>query len=90
MHTLLPFEKIAQNSGYFCNLQKMPKVNNRPLGENSPNLVTLMEKEREEKVNYRKASRLVKKANDGERDSTKGVRLIKGDIKSGGKLINKL
>jgi hypothetical protein len=22
--------------GYFCNLQKAPKVNNRPIGENSP------------------------------------------------------
>jgi hypothetical protein len=28
--------------GYFCNFQKnLPKVNNRPLGENSPNPVTL-------------------------------------------------
>jgi hypothetical protein len=27
--------------GYFCNFQTLPKVNNRPIGENSPNLVTL-------------------------------------------------
>jgi hypothetical protein len=27
---------------YFSNFQKLPKVNNRPMGENSPNLVTLL------------------------------------------------
>jgi hypothetical protein len=27
--------------GYFCHFQKLLKVNNRPLGENSPNQVTL-------------------------------------------------
>jgi hypothetical protein len=26
---------------YFFNLKKLPMVNNRPLGENSPNLVAL-------------------------------------------------
>jgi hypothetical protein len=34
-------KKVRKNVVYFCNFQKMPKVNNRPLGENSPNLVTL-------------------------------------------------
>jgi hypothetical protein len=29
---------------YFGNFQKLPKVNNRPMGENSPNLVTLAQK----------------------------------------------
>jgi hypothetical protein len=33
--------KAAQNVGYFGNLKKLSKVNNHPLGENSPNLVTL-------------------------------------------------
>jgi hypothetical protein len=28
--------------GYFCILKKLPKVNNRPIGENSPNLATLL------------------------------------------------
>jgi hypothetical protein len=27
--------------GYFCNCKKLPKVNNRPIGENTPNPVTL-------------------------------------------------
>jgi hypothetical protein len=27
--------------GYFSNFQKLPKVNNHPMDENSPNLVTL-------------------------------------------------
>jgi hypothetical protein len=27
--------------GYFCNFQKLPKVSNLPISENSPNLVTL-------------------------------------------------
>jgi hypothetical protein len=37
------WEKVAQKiyAGYFCNFQKLPKVNNHPLGENSPNLVNL-------------------------------------------------
>jgi hypothetical protein len=30
--------KVAQNWGYFVNFEKLPIVNNRPLGENSPNL----------------------------------------------------
>jgi hypothetical protein len=27
--------------GLYCTVKKLPKVNNRPRGENSPNLVTL-------------------------------------------------
>jgi hypothetical protein len=34
---------IPKNAGYFCNFQKTAKENNHPLGENSPNLVTLLE-----------------------------------------------
>jgi hypothetical protein len=32
--------KVAKSIGYFGNLKKLPKVNNHPLGEKSPNLVT--------------------------------------------------
>jgi hypothetical protein len=35
-------EKVAKNVDYFCNFQKMSKVSNRPMGENLPNLVTLL------------------------------------------------
>jgi hypothetical protein len=36
------YEKVQQNVGYFCTFQKkLPKANNRPMGKNSPNLVTL-------------------------------------------------
>jgi hypothetical protein len=28
--------------GYFCNCQKLPKINNRPKGKDSPNLATLL------------------------------------------------
>jgi hypothetical protein len=31
--------------GYFIYLKNLPKVNNRPMGENSPNLVTLLSAE---------------------------------------------
>jgi hypothetical protein len=34
--------------GYFCNLKKLPKENNHPVGENSPNLVTLVVGEQKE------------------------------------------
>jgi hypothetical protein len=38
-------KKYHKNLGYFCDfLKKLPKVNNCPLGENSPNLVTLLTK----------------------------------------------
>jgi hypothetical protein len=33
-------EKGASISGYFNNFKKLPKENNRPIGENSLNLVT--------------------------------------------------
>jgi hypothetical protein len=33
---------MSTKFGYYDNLFEMPKANNRPLGENSPNLVTLM------------------------------------------------
>jgi hypothetical protein len=33
-------DKLLQ---YFPHFSKLPKVNNRPIGENSPNLVTLVE-----------------------------------------------
>jgi hypothetical protein len=34
-------EKYYDNLGYFC-IKKLPKLNNHPIGENSPNLVTLV------------------------------------------------
>jgi hypothetical protein len=38
-------EKAARKIiGFFCIFQKLPKENNRPIGENSPNLVTLIAK----------------------------------------------
>jgi hypothetical protein len=36
----------------FLNFQKQPKVNNHPLGENSPNLVTLIMKQAESKADF--------------------------------------
>jgi hypothetical protein len=34
--------KVGQKLGYFCNFQKAAQcVNNRPMGSNSPNLVTM-------------------------------------------------
>jgi hypothetical protein len=35
-------KKCNQNAGYFFNLKKLAIENNHILGENSPNLVTLM------------------------------------------------
>jgi hypothetical protein len=40
IHILFRGKKLPRNVGYFCN-KKLPKVNNPPKGENSPNLVTL-------------------------------------------------
>jgi hypothetical protein len=37
-------KKYLKNLRYFRNLKKLCKVGNRPIGENSPNLVTLEEK----------------------------------------------
>jgi hypothetical protein len=38
----LTVEKVSQKSvGYFCNFQKTAQSKQSPLGENSPNLVTL-------------------------------------------------
>jgi hypothetical protein len=37
---IFPWRKSSQTFGYFCHL-KTPKENNIPIGENSPNLVTL-------------------------------------------------
>jgi hypothetical protein len=45
----------------FFNLKKLPIVNNRPLGENSPNLVTLLLSDPVEKVK-RKRARLKERA----------------------------
>jgi hypothetical protein len=37
-------KKCPQNFVYVCNLQKkLPKINNHPMGEISPNLVTLID-----------------------------------------------
>jgi hypothetical protein len=33
---------LTKNVGYCCHFQKQPEVNNQSLGENSPNLVTLL------------------------------------------------
>jgi hypothetical protein len=37
-------ENVAENVGYFSNClpKQLPKVSNHPMGENSPNLVTLV------------------------------------------------
>jgi hypothetical protein len=34
-------ENSPKNLGYFCKSQKLPNLNYHPIGENSPNLVTL-------------------------------------------------
>jgi hypothetical protein len=41
IHNFLPWKKAAQNLGYCCIFKKLPKEYNRPIGENSPNMVTL-------------------------------------------------
>jgi hypothetical protein len=41
IHNLRRRIKYPQNVATFVIFKKLPKVNNRPLGENSPNLVTL-------------------------------------------------
>jgi hypothetical protein len=41
--TLLPCEKVGQNFGLLLLYIKLPKENTRPIGEYSPNLVTLAE-----------------------------------------------
>jgi hypothetical protein len=43
IHNLYFGNKWHKIVGYFCNFPKLPKANNRPLGENSPNLVTLLQ-----------------------------------------------
>jgi hypothetical protein len=48
-------KKKNKNVGNFCNFQKMPKVNNRPLSENSPNLVTLVPSSIEDDAEQRKS-----------------------------------
>jgi hypothetical protein len=42
---LLPWKKVDQKVGplQFVIFKKLPKVNNRSMGEKSPNLVTLLE-----------------------------------------------
>jgi hypothetical protein len=43
MHSLNRVKKyIAQNACYLCNIKKLPKVNDHLMGENLPNLVTLI------------------------------------------------
>jgi hypothetical protein len=42
MHIVNRGIKKPKDVGYFCNLKKVPRVNNDPTGENSPNLVTLV------------------------------------------------
>jgi hypothetical protein len=44
LHTteVLPLKIVAKKfGGYFCNFRKLAKENSRPMGENSPNMVTL-------------------------------------------------
>jgi hypothetical protein len=36
---------LTKNFGHFCNLKKLPKVSNCPIGEKSANLVTLLSME---------------------------------------------
>jgi hypothetical protein len=42
--SLLKWKRLIEKLGYLCNFQpkKSPKVNNSPIGENLPNLVTLV------------------------------------------------
>jgi hypothetical protein len=35
-------KKLPENVGYFCSFKKQPKINIDPLGENSPDVVTLL------------------------------------------------
>jgi hypothetical protein len=42
MHNLYFGKSVAQNYERFVTFQKLPNANNRPLGENSSNLVTLI------------------------------------------------
>jgi hypothetical protein len=41
LHNYKRGEKLHKFLYYFCNLQKMPKVNSRPMSENLPDLVTM-------------------------------------------------
>jgi hypothetical protein len=41
VHNFYRGTKYSKNLGHVYNLKKLPKVNNNPMGENSPNLVTL-------------------------------------------------
>jgi hypothetical protein len=50
-----------KNVGYFCNLKILPKVNNHPIGENSPNLVTLYVCTERKKVRMKKSNHFRKK-----------------------------
>jgi hypothetical protein len=40
-------ETGSKNLGYFRNCPKLPKAGNRTMGQNSPNLVTLIPKSKE-------------------------------------------
>jgi hypothetical protein len=40
--TITPDKSSPSNVQLFCNFQKLLKASNRPMGENSPNLVTLV------------------------------------------------
>jgi hypothetical protein len=39
----LPWKKLPKNLDFFCNFKKLPKVNNRPIGDNSPNPANLLD-----------------------------------------------
>jgi hypothetical protein len=42
LHNLYRGNKQPKNTDYICKFQKLPKVKSHPMGENSPNLVTLI------------------------------------------------
>jgi hypothetical protein len=69
MHTL-DCGKSSQKCGLLLQFSKtMPKVNNRPLGENSPNLVTLLSS----RVEKRTRLNFYDLKNDGSRNVNKGL-----------------
>jgi hypothetical protein len=41
MHNSFLGNNYQENLSHFCHLKKLPKVNKRPRGENSPNLANL-------------------------------------------------
>jgi hypothetical protein len=66
-------EKVVQNFRYFCYLKKLPKVNYHPIGENSPNLVTLKESDCSNERLWR-----MKREQKGKKSDVKGTNFFEG------------